>query len=134
MENGYRPCKVCKPLQRVGDPPSDIKRLLTYMEENPSIKISDASLSEMGLEPNRVRRWFLKNYQLTFHSYQRMYRANHAFQRVRSAQRVTDVAYDSGYESISGFNSMFKRIIGAAPSQSKNKQIVNVVRIETNLG
>ncbi len=115
MDHGYRPCKVCKPLEKLGNPSEDIKRLLEYLEENPTIKIKDAGLKEMGLEPSQVRRWFLKNYKLTFHAYQRMFRANNAFQRFQSDQSVTDVAFDSGYDSLSGFNSMFKSIIGASP-------------------
>lgn len=134
MLSGYRPCKVCKPLEKQGNPPAAIKHLLAYMEENPSVKIKDSGLIEMGLEPHQVRRWFQKHYNLTFHAYQRMHRANHAFQRFRSDKSVTDVAYDSGYESLSGFNSMFKNIIGASPSKSKDKRIVNVARVETGLG
>lgn len=134
MLNGYRPCKVCKPLEKMGDPPADIKRLLKYMEENPAVKIKDAGLKELGLEPNQVRRWFLKHYKQTFHAYQRMYRANNAFQRFQSDQSVTDVAYDLGYDSLSGFNSMFKNIIGASPQKSKDKRIVNIAHIETDLG
>ncbi len=134
MLNGYRPCKVCKPLERLGNPPDNIRQLLKYMEENPAVKIKDADLPELGLEPNQVRRWFLKNYNQTFHAYQRMYRANNAFQRIQSQQNVTDVAYDSGYNSLSGFNSMFKNIIGTSPQNSKNKRIVNVTYIETDLG
>ena len=134
MHNGYRPCKVCKPLEKLGDPPSGIKLLLKYMEENPAVKIKDAELIEMGLEPNQVRRWFLKNYKLTFHAYQRMYRANNAFQSIKADQSIADVAFDSGYNSLSGFNSMFKNIIGASPQKSKHKQIVNITHIETDLG
>jgi AraC family transcriptional regulator of adaptative response/methylated-DNA-[protein]-cysteine methyltransferase len=134
MLNGYRPCKVCKPLDKLGNPPSDIKQLLKYMEENPTIKITDSRLSEMGLEPNQVRRWFQKNYSLTFHNYQRMYRANNAFQRFQTNQSVTDVAYDSGYDSLSGFNNMFKNIIGSSPSDSKDKRVINITRIETDFG
>lgn len=134
MLNGYRPCKICKPLEKQGNPPDGIKRLLKYMEENPAIKIKDSDLQEMGLEPNQVRRWFLKNYKQTFHACQRMYRANTAFQHIRSEQSVTDVAYDSGYDSLSGFNSMFKNVIGHSPQKSKGKHIVNVTHIETDLG
>jgi len=31
MLNGYRPCKICKPLEKVGDQPAGIKQLLKYM-------------------------------------------------------------------------------------------------------
>ncbi|SFL18433.1 AraC family transcriptional regulator, regulatory protein of adaptative response / methylated-DNA-[protein]-cysteine methyltransferase [Porphyromonadaceae bacterium KH3CP3RA] len=134
MLNGYRPCKVCKPLEKLGNPPDGIKQLLKYMEENPTVKIKDADLQEMGLEPNQVRRWFLKNYKQTFHAYQRMYRANSAFQRIQSDQNVTDVAFDSGYDSLSGFNSMFKNIIGTSPQKSKDKRVINVTYVETDLG
>ncbi len=134
MQNGYRPCKVCKPLEKQGNPPQDIRRLLEYMEDNPAVRITDTGLTKMGLEPNAVRRWFLKNYRQTFHAYQRMYRANSAFQRIRSDQSVTDVACDSGYDSLSGFNSMFKNIIGASPLKSLDKRIVNITRVETDLG
>ncbi len=132
--HGYRPCKVCKPLEKLGNPPSNISRLLKYMEDNPAIKIKDADLKALGLEPNQVRRWFLKNYKLTFHTYQRMHRINNAFQRFQSGQSVTDVAFESGYDSLSGFNSMFKNIIGSSPLHSKNKRIVNITHIETDLG
>lgn len=134
MRNGYRPCKVCKPLEKQGNPPDNIKRLLQFMEENRAIKITDARLNEMGLEPHQVRRWFQKNYKQTFHAYQRMFRANSAFQRMQSEQNVTDVACDSGYDSLSGFNSMFRHIIGSSPQHSKDKQIINVAYIETDLG
>ncbi len=134
MLNGYRPCKVCKPLEKLGNPPSNISRLLKYMDDNPTIKLKDIDLQNLELEPNQVRRWFLKNYKLTFHAYQRMYHINNAFQRVQSGQNITNIAYDSGYDSLSGFNSMFKNIIGTSPILSKNKRIVNITRIETDLG
>jgi AraC family transcriptional regulator of adaptative response/methylated-DNA-[protein]-cysteine methyltransferase len=134
MLNGYRPCKVCKPLEKQGHLPGDIRQLLKYMEENPAIKIKDSGLQELGLEPNQVRRWFLKNYKQTFHAYQRMYRANTAFQHIQSEQSVTDVAYNSGYDSLSGFNSMFKNVVGYSPQKSKGKRIVNITHIETDLG
>lgn len=134
MHNGYRACKVCKPLEKLGNPPDGIKQLLKYMEENPAVKLKDSDLQEMGLEPNQVRRWFLNHYKLTFHAYQRMYRANNAFQRIQSAQQITDVAYESGYDSLSGFSSMFKKVVGASPQKSKDKRIVNVAYMETDLG
>jgi AraC family transcriptional regulator of adaptative response/methylated-DNA-[protein]-cysteine methyltransferase len=52
----------------------------------------------------------------------------------REMENVTDVAFDSGYDSLSGFNSMFKRIVGASLSKSKGKRIVNLTHIETDLG
>lgn len=134
LQAGYRPCKVCKPLERQGNPPAGIARLLEYIAGNPSVKITDVGLTEIGLAPDPVRRWFLKHHGMTFHAWQRMYRANHAFQRVRAGDSVTEAALDSGYDSLSGFGSMFKNIIGASPEKSRGKRVVNVAHIETDLG
>lgn len=134
LQNGYRPCKVCKPLENVGNPTPGIKHLLQYIDEHPTVKIKDSDLIAMGLEPNQVRRWFLKNHHLTFHAWQRMFRANNAFHHIQSDQSVADAAFESGYESLSGFNAMFKNVIGVSPSKSKDQKIVNITRIETELG
>ncbi len=134
MGCGYRACKICKPLEKVGNPPADIGALLARIEQDPSARIKDADLMAMGLEPNRVRRWFAKNFGMSFHAYQRMYRVNNAFNLVQSGESVTEVALGSGYDSLSGFNSMFKGIIGSSPANSRNKEIVNYIRIETVIG
>jgi AraC family transcriptional regulator of adaptative response/methylated-DNA-[protein]-cysteine methyltransferase len=134
IAKGYRPCKVCRPMEKEGKAPEFIVRLLNLLEKNPSVKIKDFDLRGMGLEPNQVRRWFLTNHGITFHAYQRMYRINNAFKKIQEGLGVTDIAFESGYESLSGFNSMYKNIIGVSPLKSKNKQIINLTRIETNMG
>lgn len=44
------------------------------------------------------------------------------------------MAYDSGFESLSGFSDSFKTIFGVSPTQSKQHNVVNLKRIETPLG
>ncbi len=51
----------------------------------------------------RVRRWFLQNHGITFQAFQRMQRLNMALQELKAGRSTTDVAFDSGYESLSGF-------------------------------
>ncbi|MDP3148217.1 MAG: methylated-DNA--[protein]-cysteine S-methyltransferase [Ignavibacteria bacterium] len=131
---GYRPCKVCNPLEKTGETPGYIKNILEKLNANPSIKIKDWDLTQRGIEPSKVRRWFLKNHGITFHAYQRMFRINSAFKKIQNGEPVTSVAFDSGYESLSGFNNSFKSIFGVSPSNSKEKQVINIMRIETPLG
>lgn len=131
---GYRPCKVCNPLEKLGETPAYIKEILEKLNSNPSVKIKDWDLTQKGIEPNKVRRWFLKNHGITFHSYQRMLRINSAFKKIRNGERVTSAAFDAGYESLSGFNDSFKSLFGVSPSNSKDKQIINIMRLETPLG
>lgn len=134
MRKGYRPCKVCNPLENIGEAPLAIRALLDDLHADPSVKYKDWDLVQRGLEPNQVRRWFLKQHGITFQAYQRMYRLNSAFTKIKNGESVTAAAYDAGYESLSAFGESFKHIFGVAPSNSKQKQVINITRIETPLG
>lgn len=71
---------------------------------------------------------------MTFHDFQRMFKINSAFKKLQNGENVIDAAFDSGYESLSGFNENFKNIFGVSPKNSKNEKIVDLKRIETPLG
>ena len=45
-----------------------------------------------------------------------------------------ETAYDSGFESLSGFNESFKSIFGVSPKNSKAQRIIDLKRIETPIG
>ncbi len=134
MLSGYRPCKVCSPLEKSGETPSYIKSILKELSENPSIKFKDYDLRKRNIEPSKIRRWFIKNHGITFHSYQRVFRINSAFKKIQNGDSVTTAAFDSGYDSLSGFGDSFKNIFGVSPSKSRNKNIIDITRIETPLG
>jgi AraC family transcriptional regulator of adaptative response/methylated-DNA-[protein]-cysteine methyltransferase len=132
--HGYRPCKVCTPMEKLGETPDYIKEIVNEIEKNPSVKIRDFNLKYRGFEPNKIRRWFKKNHGMTFQSYQRMMRLNKAFNQIQTGEKITNAAYDSGYDSLSGFNDSFKSIVGNSPTKSKSKQSINITRIETPIG
>lgn len=134
IQKGYRACKICHPMERVGVTPDYINHVLGLLDKDPSLKLKDYDLLQLGVEPSKIRRWFLKNHGITFHAYQRMYRINTAFKKLQEGTSVTDIAFDSGYESLSGFNDSFKKIFGVSPKNSKEKQVIDFTRIETDLG
>ncbi len=131
---GYRPCKVCRPLEKPNETPRFIKSLLEEIAADPSKKLKDWDLKQRGIEPHTIRRWFMKNHGITFHAYQRMCRINTAFKRIQAGETVTATAYESGFESISGFAESFASVFGVAPSKSKHQQLIDFARIETPLG
>ena len=131
---GYRACKVCHPMEKAGSTPEYVDRVLRFLDEDPSLKLKDYDLLKLDIEPSKIRRWFLKNHGITFHAYQRMYRINTAFKKLQTGTSVTDIAFDSGYESLSGFNDSFKKVFGVSPKNSKEKQVIDFTRIETDLG
>lgn len=134
IRKGYRPCKVCNPLEKIGETPDFIKSILEELNADPSLKFKDWDLIQKGIEPSKIRRWFLKNHGITFHAYQRMFRINSAFKRIQDGEAVTTAAFDAGYESLSGFGDSFKAIFGVSPLNSKDKQVINITRLETPLG
>ncbi|HHH50584.1 MAG TPA: bifunctional transcriptional activator/DNA repair protein Ada [Saprospiraceae bacterium] len=134
LENGYRPCKICKPVEKIGQTPENIKRIISELLQNPHEKISDEDLKAKNIEPHTIRRWFKKNYQMTFHSFQRMLRINYAFNHIRDGKSVTHAAFECGYASLSGFNESYRSIFGESAGKSKNKSLINVLRFSSPIG
>ena len=132
--NGFRPCKVCKPLSHENETPANIQKIIDELSSDPYLKLKDYDLVKRGIEPSQIRRWFKKHHGITFHAFQRMLRINSAFQKISSGDSVTETAFDTGYDSLSGFNEGFQSIFGKAPTLAKDKQIINIVRFTTPLG
>ena len=134
MLNGYRPCKVCKPLELAGSTPGYIKEILDHLQQHPDVKLKDWDLRQRDIEPAKIRRWFKQHYNMTFQSYQRFLRINKAFGQMKYGSGAASAAYENGYESLSGFNSSFKNITGISPNKTKEKKLVTITRITTPLG
>ncbi|GGF05665.1 AraC family transcriptional regulator, regulatory protein of adaptative response / methylated-DNA-[protein]-cysteine methyltransferase [Chishuiella changwenlii] len=134
MTKGYRACKVCKPLDTLNHTPKEFQEILDELSENPTLKFKDYDLKQRGIEPSQIRRWFLKNHNITFHAYQRMFRINSAFKKIKNGESITHAAFDSGFESLSGFGDSFKNIFGVSPKKGNQQTIIDLKRIETPLG
>ncbi len=132
--HGYRPCKTCYPLGQEGEFPSWLKPLMEHIKDNPDIKLKDWDIKEKGVDPHRVRRWFKKHHGMTFQAYLRSLRITQAFGRIKYGEKVIAAAFDSGYESLSGFADTFKKTTGFSPNKSPHNQIIRITRILTPLG
>jgi AraC family transcriptional regulator, regulatory protein of adaptative response / methylated-DNA-[protein]-cysteine methyltransferase len=132
--HGYRPCRVCKPMEQAEKTPQFIQGVIDEISANPGLRLKDADLRKRNIEPNKVRRWFKKTHNMSFHAFQRMIRINSAFQKINSGEAVTASAFDSGYNSLSGFNESFRTLVGASPTASKTKLVINISRFTTPLG
>lgn len=53
---------------------------------------------------------------------------------MKQEQKITDLAFDNGFESLSGFSESFKKIIGTSPGKAAGKNIINITQITTPLG
>jgi AraC family transcriptional regulator, regulatory protein of adaptative response / methylated-DNA-[protein]-cysteine methyltransferase len=134
LTNGYRPCKICRPLEYPDETLAEIKTLLREIESDPGLKITDHELTKRGIAPSKVRRWFLKNHGMTFHAYQRMLRINNALRIIKKGDKIIEAAYESGYESLSGFQHTFKKAVSQNPSEIKDSNVLSFERFPTPLG
>lgn len=129
---GFRPCKRCRPLEPRGEVPAWLRGLLRAVDEDPSRRWRDADLRLLGLTPDRVRRWFRENHDMTFHAYSRARRLGRALGQIQLGDKVIDAALDHGYDSLSGFQEALRKLAGTSPKSVRTT--VLMTRIPTPLG
>jgi len=134
LHGGYRPCRLCRPLDGPKPVPPLVERLRRAVEESADGRVTDKDLVAMGVEPSTARRRFLAYHGMTFHAYQRARRMGLALRDVQAGKAVIDVQLARGYESTSGFREAFTRIFGAPPRGAKAGHCLLARRIETPLG
>lgn len=134
LQHGYRPCKICKPTKQAHEPPPEVIRALDLLKSDSLNKVRDQDLRDAGLVPETIRRWFKKYHGMTFQAYQRMIRINTAFRELKEGNSVSHSAFESGYDSLSGFGYTFKNLVGTTPEESINKNVILISRLTTPLG
>jgi AraC-like DNA-binding protein len=71
-----------------------------------------------GVSSSHLSRVFHQSTGLTLSEYLARFRVEHAVELLRAGQTpVTDVAFASGFRSLSQFNRTFKRLVGCAPTR-----------------
>jgi AraC family transcriptional regulator of adaptative response/methylated-DNA-[protein]-cysteine methyltransferase len=131
---GFRPCRVCRPLELAGTAPEWVGRLFGLLADDPTARVGDADLQRMGIEPARARRWFKKHYGMTFQAYLRGLRIGEAVGRLRAGEKVINAAFDAGFDSLSGFTEAFRKTIGGPPRIASTRSTVAIARVLTPLG
>ena len=134
LVHGYRPCKVCRPLEKMGTVPGGIETIIKEIQTNPDTRLTDFTLFKRGIDPNYIRRWFVKNHGITFQAYQRLTRINNVMTHIRNGDKVIEAAFENGYESLSGFQHSFKKATNHSPVHSKRLLQLTATRIASPLG
>lgn len=130
---GYRPCRVCRPMEPPASMPDAARALLADIEADPTLRFRDADLRARGIDPAGLRRWFRRNHGITFQGYARLLRLGAAFGRISHGETATNAAFDHGWDSVSGFADAFRKALGGAPT-AVGGPLITVIRIETPLG
>ncbi|KRM96272.1 methylated-DNA--protein-cysteine methyltransferase [Liquorilactobacillus aquaticus DSM 21051] len=123
----------CHPLSFPQELPPEVKVLVDAVEQNPEKEWKDYDFKLLGIHSASARRKFKKVYGMTFVQYARSRRIGIAFKEIQNGSKVIDQQIASGFESASGFNDAFTRIMGS-PSKIKNMKVLNTNFIETPIG
>ncbi len=134
LHAGYRPCKVCRPLDRDPDRPSWAARLIRSVGSAPNRRIRDRELIEEGLNPATVRRYFVRHFGVTFQAFQRAWRLGIAMRALSRGAGISAAGVDAGYESESGFRDAFAKVFGMPPGASRSKEALTAAWISSPLG
>ena len=130
---GYRPCKRCRPLESDDQPPWAAD-LLAELERDPAPRITDADLKARGIDPATVRRYFLRQYGMTFQAFARARRLSGALGQIRENGSLDAAVFESGYESHSGFRAAFARTFGDTPGSYRAGECVFLSWLRSPLG
>lgn len=94
-----------------------------YVENNFQQPIvMDAIAKHVNLSVAAFCRYFKKSTKLTYTDFVNQYRINHAKKLLMQDANVTEACYEVGFESLSYFNKIFKKITGENPSAFRKRK------------
>ena len=94
-----------------------LEQMVCYIAQNYMEPITADDIGEVaGMHPNSAMRLFKKTFGTTLVDYLTHHRIFHAKRLLATTdQKVVDIAFDSGFNSISRFNEAFRRASGCTP-------------------
>jgi len=134
LHAGFRPCRICRPLEKERRAPSLVTRLLAQAEKDPTTRLTDKDLAARGIDPSTARRQFLRWYGMTFQAYQRARRVGLALRDLGKGGTVASVHAKRGFASSGGFRKAFGKLFGAPPRGVDPRELLLATRIATPLG
>lgn len=134
LEQGYRPCKKCCPLEPVGKPEPIITDLMARLEASPDHIWSEGDITQLGYDPSTVRKLFRRHIGMTFLELARLKRASRGMAALSQGAPVIEAQLEAGYDSGSGFRDAIQRLLGASPETVKSRHLLKARWLETPLG
>lgn len=95
-----------------------LKRLTEAMVENPALRFTIEEWgARVGASTRTLSRLFQRETGMSFVRWRQQLHVGLALQRLAQGDLVTTIAGDLGYESVSAFISMFRRMLGTTPAR-----------------
>ena len=98
-------------------------RIYKHVEENFKEKIDTAMIAaQVNLSVPAFCRYFKKTTRLTYTDFVNQYRVTYAKKLLLQDHNVTEACFASGFESLSYFNRVFKKITSESPSRFRRRK------------
>ncbi len=109
------------------DDKNRIERILQYIQLNYLYPISSASISnELNISPFVLSRIFSNNIGIRLDQYINELRINYANHLLSSThKKITDIALESGFETLRTFNRVYKSITSTTPREYRKQQKIS---------
>lgn len=99
-----------------------VSKISDYVAENYTKRISLQSIAKtLGYDYNYMSRYFHRSFNMSFSDFVNTYRLEHAIRLLdEGEQSITQVALDSGFQSVRSFNNYFRKSMSTSPSEYRN--------------
>ncbi len=134
VQEGFRPCKRCRPLGKEAQMEPAIETLLDALKKNPQRRWQERDIRQMGFDPSTVRRAFKRHFGTTFLEIARLTRLREGFDTLGEGGSVMDAQITAGFESPSAFRAAFQKLLGQTPAKFTGKELLKEDWIDTPLG
>ncbi|QJW89200.1 helix-turn-helix transcriptional regulator [Spirosoma taeanense] len=101
-----------------------LRRVYQHIEENYPRKMDIAEMADLiNLTDAAFCRYFKRMTRLTFTQFLNQYRINQAQKLLLTDHNVTEACFATGFESVSYFNRIFRKVTGENPLQFKKRHL-----------
>ena len=97
------------------------KYVETHFDQNPDVNFI---AEQVNLTTAAFCRYFKKNTKMTFTDFVNQYRINQAKNYLLQDKTISETCFAVGFESLSYFNKLFKKIEGENPSEFKKRYLM----------
>jgi AraC-like DNA-binding protein len=105
-----------------------VEQMACFIAQNYTERLTVEQIGQfVGLHPNYAMNLFQRTFGTTLISYLTQHRVSHAQRLLATTeQSIADIAFNSGFNSLSRFNEAFRRACGCAPREYRRAHLLEV--------
>lgn len=113
-------------VEDLNDKKTNITHIVQYISENHTKNITLKDISKLlGYDYNYISRYFHSTFNMSFTNFLNIYRLETAIRLLEETdKKITDIALESGFQSVRSFNHTFRLKFNISPSEYKKTNCI----------